>query len=56
MYANKFDTTDLSINRFISMLGKKFQAERYIAYQNNTIVNFFKKWTPLYNFFNRNDL
>ena len=39
--------TDLSIDMFINMLGKKFQVERYIANQNNTIVKFFKKWTPL---------
>ena len=47
VYANKFHMTDLSIDMFINMLGKKFQAERYIANQNNTIVKFFKKWTPL---------
>ena len=44
-YANKFHMADLSIDRFINMVGKKFQAERYIASQNNTIVNFLKKGT-----------
>ena len=56
VYANKFHMTDLSIYRFINMLGKKFPAERYIANQNNTIVKFFKKWTPLFNFFTRIDM
>ena len=44
---------DLSIDGFINMLGKKFQAERYIANQNNTTVKFLKKWTPLFNFFSQ---
>ena len=48
--------TDLSTDRFINMLRKKFQTERYIANQNNTIVKFFKKWTPLFNFFTRSDM
>ena len=41
VYANKFHMTDLSIDRFINMLGKKFQVERYVVNQNNTIVIFF---------------
>ena len=49
IYANKVYKKELSIDRFIIMLGKGFQTERYIAYQNNTIANFFKKGTPLYN-------
>ena len=56
VYANKFHMTGLSIDKFINMLGKKFQAERYIANQNNTVVKFLKKWTPLYNFFTRSDM
>ena len=48
VYANKFDMTDLSIDRFINMLGKKFQAERYIANQNNTIVKYLKKLAPIF--------
>ena len=56
VFANKFHMADLSIDRFINMLGKKFQAERYIANQNNTTVKFLKKWTPLFNFFTRSDM
>ena len=55
IYANKFYKTELSIDRFITMLGKTFQTEIYIAYHNKNIANFFKKRTPLYNYFNRNN-
>lgn len=55
IYANKFYNKELNTERFLTMMGRKFQTERYIAYQNGTIVNFFKKWTPLYNFFSRNN-
>ena len=33
------------------MIRQKFQTERYIAYQNNTIANFFKKMDTLVYFF-----
>ena len=54
IYANKFCKKDLNLNSFVGLLEKKFQSEKYIAYVNNTITKFFTKWTPLYNYFNRN--
>lgn len=55
IYANKFYQKNLTINSFIPILEKKFKSERYIAYMNNTITKFFRKWTPLYNYFNGNN-
>lgn len=54
IYSNKFSGKDLNLNSFISLIEKKFLSERYIAYINNNITKFFKKWSPLYNYFNRN--
>ena len=51
IYRNKFMNHELNLNVFISLLEKKFQCEKYIAFINNNIGNFFFKWGPLYDYF-----
>ena len=47
IYTNKFTERELNISNYISLLKKKFQSERYIAYVLNNISKFFIKWLPL---------
>lgn len=51
IYKTKFSKNNLNIQAFVSMLQQKFLSERYIAFINNKTDIFFKKWTPLYNYF-----
>lgn len=52
VYKTKFSGKPLNIQAFISILKKKFFSEKYIAYIHNRVDKFFKKWSPLYNYFN----
>ena len=51
IYKNKFVNNELNLDVFISLMKKKFQCEKYIAFINNNMGNFFSKWGPLYNYF-----
>ena len=53
IYTNKFTERELNISNYISLLKKKFQSERYIAYVHTS--KFFIKWLPLYNYFTTYD-
>ena len=54
VYSNKFSGRGLNVEVFKSILKKKYQSEKYLANLNNTFANFFKKWAPLYNYYERN--
>ena len=51
IYKNKFASRNLSIQGFVSLLKKKMLSERYTLFINNRLNKFFKKWTPVYNYF-----
>ena len=51
IYKNKFVNNELNLDVFISLMKKKFQCEKYIAFINNNMGKFFSKWGPLYNYF-----
>ena len=43
IYANKFSGNGLSLQSFKTILKRKFEAEKYIAYVSNSITRFMKK-------------
>ena len=51
IYQNKFISRNLCIQGFINLLKKKMLSEKYTAFINNKLGNFFKKWSPIYNYF-----
>ena len=53
MYANKFSGNGLSLQSFKTILKRKFEAEKYIAYVTNSTTRFMKKWGPLYDVMNQ---
>ena len=53
IYANKFSGNGLSLQSFKTILKRKFKAEKYIAYVNNSFTRFMKKWGPLYDVMNQ---
>ena len=42
---------NISIQGFINLLKKKMLSEKYVCFINNNLNKFFKKWSPLYNYF-----
>ena len=46
IYQNKFISRNISIQAFVSLLKKNMLSERYIAFINNRLSKFFKKWSP----------
>ena len=55
IYQNKFISRNLCLQGFINLLKKKMLSEKYIAFINNKLGNFFKKWSPVYNYFSHSD-
>ena len=51
IYQNKFISRTINIQGFICLLKKKMLSEKYISFLNNKINKFFKKWSPVYNYF-----
>ena len=51
IYKNKFVNNSLNLDSFISLMKKKFQCEKYIAFINSNMGKFFDKWRPLYTYF-----
>ena len=51
IYQNKFISRTINIQGFIFLLKKKMLSEKYISFLNNKINKFFKKWSPVYNYF-----
>ena len=51
IYKNKFINNSLNLDSFISLMKKKFQCEKYIAFINSNMGKFFDKWQPLYTYF-----
>ena len=51
IYKNKFVNNSLNLDSFISLMKKKFQCEKYIAFINSNMGKFFDKWRPLYIYF-----
>lgn len=51
IYQNKFISMNISIQGFINLLKKKMLSEKYVSFINNKLSKFFKKWSPLYNYF-----
>ena len=51
IYQNKFISMNISIQGFINLLKKKMLSEKYVCFINNNLNKFFKKWSPLYNYF-----
>lgn len=51
IYVNKFGGKELSVDYLISILLRKFQNERYLAYINHNMTKFLAKWLPLYDYF-----
>lgn len=53
VYAIKFPGRELTVESFKSVLLRKFQSEKYIAYLNDTFTKFVQKWSVLYNYLNQ---
>ena len=51
VYQNKFISRKINIQSFTCLLKKKMLSEKYISLLNNKINKFFKKWSPVYNYF-----
>ena len=51
IYQNKFISMNISIQGFINLLKKKMLSEKYVCFINNKLNIFFKKLSPLYNYF-----
>ena len=51
IYQNKFISRNINIQGFICLLKKKMLREKYISFLNSKINKFFKKWSPVYNYF-----
>ena len=51
IFQNKFISRNINIQGFINILKKKMLSERYIAFINNKLSKFFKKWSRIYNYF-----
>ena len=53
VYSNKFSGKELIFDNFFSLLERKFNNEKYIAYINGITAKLFSKWYTLYQYFNR---
>ena len=46
-----FISRNINTQGFICLIKKKMLSEKYFFFLNNKIYKFFKKWSPVYNYF-----